>query len=46
MVTAPHTPVPFSDNLEDLYKPDAAQIATAVREVSEYQAWQTTASDS
>ena len=44
MVTAPHTPVPFSDNLEDLYKPDAARIADAVRKVSEYQAWQTTES--
>jgi len=44
MVTAPHTPVPFSDNLEDLYKPDAARIADAVRTVSEYQAWQTTES--
>ncbi|MEO2031299.1 MAG: alpha-ketoacid dehydrogenase subunit beta [Planctomycetaceae bacterium] len=44
MVTAPHTPVPFSDNLEDLYKPDAARIADAVRTVSEYQAWQTTGS--
>lgn len=46
MVTAPHTPVPFSDKLEDLYKPDAARIAAAVRKVSEYQAWQTTASKS
>jgi pyruvate dehydrogenase E1 component beta subunit len=26
MVTAPHTPVPFSDALEDLYIPDAAKI--------------------
>ena len=39
MVTAPHTPVPFSDNLEDLYKPDADRIAAAVREVMEYQTW-------
>jgi pyruvate dehydrogenase E1 component beta subunit len=31
MVTAPHTPVPFSPVLEDLYIPGAAQIATAVR---------------
>ncbi len=38
MVTAPHTPVPFSDTLEDLYKPDAAKIEAAVREVSEYRA--------
>ncbi len=36
MVTAPHVPVPFSDALEDLYKPDAAQIEAAVREVAEY----------
>ncbi len=36
MVTAPHTPVPFSDFLEDQYKPDAARIVTAVREVWEY----------
>lgn len=31
MVTAPHTPVPFSPVLEDLYIPSAAQIAAAVR---------------
>jgi pyruvate dehydrogenase E1 component beta subunit len=30
-VTAPHTPVPFSPVLEDLYIPSAAQIATAVK---------------
>jgi pyruvate dehydrogenase E1 component beta subunit len=36
MVTAPHAPVPFSDVLEDLYMPDAAQIEDAVREVSAY----------
>ena len=39
MVTAPHTPVPFADNLEDLYKPDANRIGEAVREVAEYQTW-------
>lgn len=33
MVTAPHTPVPFSDALEDLYIPDAANIEAAVRKV-------------
>ena len=44
MVTAPHTPVPFSDTLEDLYKPDVDQIATAVREVMEHQAWTTATS--
>ncbi len=36
LVTAPHTPVPFSDILEDLYKPDAAKIESVVREVAGY----------
>jgi acetoin:2,6-dichlorophenolindophenol oxidoreductase subunit beta len=36
MVTPPHTPVPFSDVLEDLYIPDATKIASAVREVMRY----------
>lgn len=31
MVTAPHTPVPFSPALEDLYIPSAHNIAAAVR---------------
>jgi pyruvate dehydrogenase E1 component beta subunit len=31
MVTAPHTPVPFSPALEDLYVPSADTIAAAVR---------------
>ena len=31
MVTAPHTPVPFSPILEDLYIPNAAQIVEAVK---------------
>jgi len=31
LVTAPHTPVPFSPALEDLYIPSAASIADAVR---------------
>ena len=31
MVTAPHTPVPFSPALEDLYLPSAEKIATAAR---------------
>ncbi|OGA99080.1 MAG: pyruvate dehydrogenase [Burkholderiales bacterium RIFCSPHIGHO2_12_FULL_69_20] len=31
MVSAPHTPVPFSPVLEDLYIPSAAQIVAAVR---------------
>ena len=33
MVTAPHVPVPFADNLEDLYIPDAGQVQQAVRTV-------------
>lgn len=33
MVTAPHTPVPFSDALEDLYIPTAAKIEAAVHKV-------------
>ena len=33
MVTAPHTPVPFSDALEDMYIPDANQVSEAVRSV-------------
>ena len=31
MVTGPHTPVPFADSLEDLFIPDAAKIAGAVK---------------
>jgi acetoin:2,6-dichlorophenolindophenol oxidoreductase subunit beta len=31
MVTAPHTPVPFSPALEDLYLPTAEKIASAAR---------------
>jgi pyruvate/2-oxoglutarate/acetoin dehydrogenase E1 component len=31
MVSPPHTPVPFSPTLEDLYIPSGAQIADAVR---------------
>jgi pyruvate dehydrogenase E1 component beta subunit len=31
MVTAPHTPVPFTPVLEDLYIPGAAQIAAAAK---------------
>lgn len=33
-VTAPHTPVPFSPALEELYLPDAARIQEAVRAVA------------
>lgn len=35
MVTPPHSPVPFSAALEQLYIPSAAQIATAVRKTME-----------
>ncbi|WP_460122605.1 alpha-ketoacid dehydrogenase subunit beta [Pseudomonas sp. S2_C03] len=38
MVTAPHTPVPFSDSLEDLYIPDAAKIEAAVLKLIEWSA--------
>jgi pyruvate dehydrogenase E1 component beta subunit len=31
MVTAPHTPVPFSPVLEDLYIPSVDSIAKAVK---------------
>jgi len=34
MVTAPHTPVPFSGALEDLYMPDAQRVANAVKTVT------------
>ena len=34
MVTAPHTPVPFSPDLEDLYIPTPEKIEAAVREVA------------
>jgi acetoin:2,6-dichlorophenolindophenol oxidoreductase subunit beta len=33
MVTAPHTPVPFSPVLEDLYIPSAERVAEAIRAV-------------
>jgi pyruvate dehydrogenase E1 component beta subunit len=36
-VTAPHTPVPFSDVLEDLYIPSPAKIVAAIMRVAEYQ---------
>jgi pyruvate dehydrogenase E1 component beta subunit len=32
-VTAPHTPVPFSPALEDLYIPDAQRVVNAVKTV-------------
>ena len=36
MVTPPHTPVPFSPELEDAYVPSAEKIEAAVREVVGY----------
>ena len=36
MVTPPHTPVPFSGTLEDLYIPNAGRIESAVRKCLEY----------
>lgn len=36
-VTAPHTPVPFSPALEQLYVPDAERVARVAREVVEGQ---------
>jgi pyruvate dehydrogenase E1 component beta subunit len=35
-VTAPHSPVPFSDALEDLYIPDAQRVANAVKTVVDW----------
>ncbi len=37
-VTAPHTPVPFSPSLEDLYIPNADKIAEAVQHVMQPEA--------
>jgi pyruvate dehydrogenase E1 component beta subunit len=34
MVTAPHTPPPFTGSLEDLYVPSAERIAEAVRKTT------------
>jgi pyruvate/2-oxoglutarate/acetoin dehydrogenase E1 component len=36
LVTGPHTPVPFADALEDLFIPDAAKIAGAVKTAVDY----------
>jgi acetoin:2,6-dichlorophenolindophenol oxidoreductase subunit beta len=36
MVCAPHTPVPFSDVLEDMYIPSPAKVQTAAKSVLEY----------
>ncbi|GAA0537434.1 acetoin catabolism protein AcoB [Saccharopolyspora subtropica] len=37
MVTAPHTPVPFSDALESLYIPDAQRVVNAVKKVTSWE---------
>jgi pyruvate dehydrogenase E1 component beta subunit len=44
MVTPPHTPVPFSDVLEDLYIPDAGKVIASVRHVMAKTPWKTTVS--
>jgi acetoin:2,6-dichlorophenolindophenol oxidoreductase subunit beta len=44
MVTPPHTPVPFSDVLEDMYIPDASRVMAAVREVVSSSQWKTSVS--
>ena len=44
MVTPPHTPVPFSPVLEDLYIPDTNKVIEAVHEVMRYEAWTAAAS--
>jgi pyruvate dehydrogenase E1 component beta subunit len=36
IVSAPHTPVPFSPELEDQYIPDSRKIESAVRQVVAY----------
>lgn len=36
MVTAPHTPIPFASNLEQLYIPGVPQVEAVVRETLEY----------
>jgi pyruvate dehydrogenase E1 component beta subunit len=38
MVTPPHTPVPFSDVLEDEYLPNPAKVNAAVLDVMRYKA--------
>jgi acetoin:2,6-dichlorophenolindophenol oxidoreductase subunit beta len=37
MVTAPHTPVPFSDALEDAYMPNAQKVVNAAKAVTEWE---------
>jgi pyruvate/2-oxoglutarate/acetoin dehydrogenase E1 component len=36
MVTAPHTPVPFADTLEDMFMPDAQKVANAAKAAVEW----------
>jgi acetoin:2,6-dichlorophenolindophenol oxidoreductase subunit beta len=36
MVTAPHTPVPFSQSLEELYIPDAQKVVSAVKKTMDW----------
>ncbi|MBB2714748.1 UNVERIFIED_ORG: pyruvate/2-oxoglutarate/acetoin dehydrogenase E1 component [Rhizobium etli] len=33
LVTAPHTPVPYAPNLEDVYVPTPAAVAKAARSI-------------
>jgi pyruvate dehydrogenase E1 component beta subunit len=37
MVTPPHTPVPFSDALEDAYIPDAQKVVNAAKAATEWE---------
>jgi pyruvate/2-oxoglutarate/acetoin dehydrogenase E1 component len=39
MVTPPHTPVPFSDVLEDMYVPDAGKVIVSVNELVANSKW-------
>jgi pyruvate dehydrogenase E1 component beta subunit len=39
MVTPPHTPVPFSDVLEDMYIPDANRLIASVKELVGNNKW-------
>ena len=33
MVTAPHTPVPYSASLEDLYVPNSARVVSTIKDM-------------
>jgi acetoin:2,6-dichlorophenolindophenol oxidoreductase subunit beta len=44
MVTPPHTPVPFSPVLEDLYIPNAGKVIEAVHQVMQHAQWTAPAS--